>query len=98
MLVPGAQASSILSVIPSVARLESLIAVCNCCHLENLHVDEILEGTDPDELLNERDVEQRKAEFYDRIGICNGFNPYLPDGHYSLNLRHPGQRSVARCF
>ena len=34
-------------------------------------------------------VEKQKAEFYDRIGICNAFNPYLPDGRYILNLRHP---------
>jgi hypothetical protein len=92
----AAQASSLLAALPSAARLECLIALwAMVTDLENLHVDEILEGTDPDELMDEAAVEARKAEFYQRVGICNGFNPYLPDGHYVLNLRHPGQRSVA---
>jgi hypothetical protein len=86
----AAQVAAVLAVVPPTARLESLIALWGMVtDLENLHVDEILEGTDPDELLDEKAVEKRKAEFYDRIGICNAFNPYLPDGHYVLNLRHP---------
>lgn len=89
----ASQVAAILAAVPPAARLESLIALWGMVtDLENLHVDEILEGTDPNEVLDEKAVEKRKAEFYDRIGICNAFNPYMPDGHYVLNLRHPVKR------
>ena len=92
----AAQASAVLEVVPPEARLDCLIALWGVVtDLERLHVDEILEGSDPEELMDEAAVEARKAEFYHRIGTCNGFNPYLPDGYFNLNLRHPGQRAVA---
>ena len=63
-----------VQVVPVAAKVECLIALWGMVtDLENLHIDEILEGSDLEE--PEEFVEGRKAEFYQRVGIANCFNP-----------------------
>ena len=70
----ASQVTHLLQVVPVAAKVECLIALWGMVtDLENLHIDEILEGSDLEE--PEEFVEARKAEFYQRVGIANCFNP-----------------------
>ena len=73
----ASQVTHLLQVVPVAAKVECLIALWGMVtDLENLHIDEILEGSDLEE--PEEFVEARKAEFYQRVGIANCFNPCAP--------------------
>ena len=90
------QVDTLLRMVPPSARLNGLIALWSAViDLENLHIENLLHD-DPERL--QPRTEQWVAQFYNKIGPANAFNPYLPDGYYCLNLRNADERAVAACL